>query len=333
MYIRTKKELEILLSERKKLAKEIRRKVDHWAERKYGIKNLGKIKEKRLPFLEDETKTYSFLARQIPSVCVEDVAFFIGSKKLGFEPVWMSFLQDNFSSANSEKLNRVKIPWSKITEKGKLTLRYCNVSGKQISELESSVLRHIPTVEGGTLPEFHGRLREKVFNGYGSTLDISDFWSECLEAARHKPEFVYETASGKGRKIFLAESDFGAAGHESIRPPSGWYYPLYFSCFLDGSMVLFETYENPNGQVPEAKKLFIRTMETVKEIADVYPLVLEIPPLTLEMRCLNRDIVEGGSIDCLDEIGKKVSLEKFGENGNLCQFFKELSERVLNYRR
>ncbi|NUQ57461.1 MAG: hypothetical protein HUT38_03185 [Candidatus Paceibacter sp.] len=333
MYIRTRKELEVLLDERKKMAGEIRKKIDHWVKQKYGIENFGAIKEKHLSFLKDETRTYGFLARQIPSVCVEDVTFFIGSKKLGLEPVWMSFLQDNFSSANSEKLNRVKIPWSKITEKGKLTLRYENVFGGQIPELESVVLGHITVAGGGTLPEFHSQLRKKVFNGYDPALDISGFWNDCLKSSVNKPEFVYETSSGKGRKIFLKDSSRGKLDSDCVRPPSSWYYPLYFSCFLDGSVVLLETYENPDGQVPEARKLFIRTMDAVKEIAGVYPLVLEIPPLTLEMRCLNRDIVEKENPECLDSIGEEVSLEKFGEDGYLCQFFKELSERVLNYRR
>jgi len=329
MYIRTRKEMETLLKERKKFKKEISEKIDFWAEEHYGIKDFLAIRGKHMPFLKNENAPYGFLARQIPSVCVEDVACFIGSKKIGLEPISMSFVQDNFSSSNAEKLNRVKIPWSRMTEGGKLIIRYENISTEKIPDIESFVLSGIPTASGETLPEFHAGLRQNVFGKEHRALDISGFWSDCLKESKNKPEFVYETGSGKAKKIFLKNVS-GEIIHKNIRPPSSWYYPLYFSCFLDGSMVLLETYENPNGEVYEAKKLFVRTMNEMKEIVGEYPLVLEIPPLLLEMRCINRDLVE--SEDWLKEINKKVSFNKFGEDGYLCQFFKNISEVILRYR-
>jgi len=332
MYIRTRKELEILLKERKKSKKGINERINLWAMEKYGINNFLAIKEKHMPFLKNKKKSYGFLARQIPSVCVEDVACFIGSKNIGLEPVSMSFVQDNFSSANAEKLNRVKIPWSRMTESGKLIIRYENISTKKIPDIESHVLSNIPTISNKTLPEFHSDLRCKVFGAEHQALDISEFWSECLKEASNKPEFVYETGSGKAKKIFLKDIS-GEINHKNIRPPSSWYYPLYFSCFLDGSMVLLETYENPNGEVYEAKKLFIQTMGAMKEIVGEYPLVLEIPPLLLEMRCISREmVVNKEKKDWLKEINEKVSFNKFGEDGYLCQFFKEISEIVLRHR-
>lgn len=335
MYIKTKKELKEALAERKSIEIEIRKKIDCWAENRYGISGLSEIKDKHMPFLKDNSKPYGFLARQIPSVCTEDLACFIGSKKIGLESVAMSFVQDSFSSANAEKLNRVKIPWSKTTKKGRLVIHYENISTKSISEIESCALDSISVKFDKTLPEFHKDLRQKVFGEKYQTLDISKFWSECLEKATNKPEFVYDTTNGKAKKIFLNVARLEKTGVDSnmVRPPSGWYYPLYFSCFLDGLMVLLETYENPNGEVPEAKKLFSKTMEEVKEIAGVYPLVLEIPPLLLEMRCINRDILNSGSDDWMKEIDEKVPFESFEENGNLCLFFKEISENILKYRK
>ncbi|MEK7070157.1 MAG: hypothetical protein AAB818_02285 [Patescibacteria group bacterium] len=329
MYIRTRKELKFLLEERKKLEKTTNEKIGLWAKEKYGIKDFLAIKEKHMPFLKNKKKSYGFLARQIPSVCIEDVACFVGSKKIGLEPISMSFIQDNFSSANAEKLNRVKIPWSRMTGAGKLIIRYENISTKKIPEIESFVLSNIPTVSNKTLPEFHSELRRKVFGIEHQSLDISEFWADCLKEAGNKPEFVYETGSGKAKKIFLKDIS-KEMNHKNIRPPASWYYPLYFSCFLDGSMVLLETYENPNGEVYEAKKLFIQTMSIMKEIVGEYPLVLEIPPLLLEMRCVSREIVE--SKDWLKEINEKVSFNNFGEDGYLCQFFKEISEIILRYR-
>lgn len=331
MYIKTKRELKSVLRERRMLSAEISKKINEWVMSSYGIKDFLAIRDKHMPFL-NEKLCCAFLARQIPSVCVEDVSFFIGAAKLGLEPVWMSFVNDNFSSANSEKLNRVKIPWSKVTEKGKLTIRYENISGVTIPSIESSILSQIPTICGENLPEFHGKLRRKVFGEMELPLDISAFWKECLEKAGRKPEFVYESTNGKGCKIIL-NGDSSKLDSRNVRPPSSWYYPLYFSCFVDGSAVLLETYENPDGQVPEARKLFLQTMEMVKKNTGVYPLILEIPPLTLEMRCLNKSIIESDDREWLSELNSKISLEKFGEDGHLCQFFREIGEKILYYRK
>lgn len=335
MYIKTKKELKEVLVERKSIEIEIRKKIDCWAENRYGISGLSEIKDRHMPFLKNRIKPYGFLARQIPTVCVEDLTCFIGSKKIGLEPVAMSFVQDNFSSANAEKLNRVKIPWSKTTKSGSLIIHYENISTKSIPEIESCTLESISVNFNKTLPEFHRDLRQKVFGEKYQSLDISRFWSECLERATNKPEFVYDTTTGKAKKIFLNGTSLEEVSVDPnrFRPPSSWYYPLYFSCFLDGLMVLLETYENPNGEVPEAKKLFSKTMEEVKEIAGIYPLVLEIPPLLLEMRCISRDILDSRSDDWIREIDEKVLFESFEENEHLCLFFKEISENVLKYRK
>jgi hypothetical protein len=79
---------------------------------------------------------------------------------------------------------------------------------------------------------------------------------------------------------------------DEIRPPSHWYYPIYLSLFLTGEIILFETYENPNGGVPEAKILFEKAMIEVETGTGFLPLVVEIPPLTPSLLQCNRGVLE-----------------------------------------
>ncbi len=301
MYIHDVEKLRSLISERKFRRKDIKSKINVWVEREYGIDDFAGRAEKYFSCYTSQEKSVGVLARQTPSICTEDCAILIAAKSIGVAPLAVGFDRDTHSNANLEKVNRIKIPLTTWSRKGNLMVEYDQITKTPLNTLEMKVLARIETRSHQSLPSHHNTLRDEVFGhkdvvnqiGLYPRFDISNFWSECLVTARKKPEFVYrETTDGVlAGYAYRYSGSFTREDSESIRPPASWYYPLYFSLFLDGSMILLETYENPEGEVFEAKKLFEQTMQLIEHQTGFYPLVLEVPHLSRDMMYCNRKIM------------------------------------------
>ena len=194
---------------------------------------------------------------------------------------------------NHDKRHRVSIPWVKWSAKGNAVVTYEDVAAGGLASAERSRLDAIKVKSGGFLPDYHFGLRHQVFNGSYPTGDVSKFYGEILaRTTRNRPTQVYRVVNGRDT---LVAGDFTPEEARSlvVRPVSHWYYPIYLSIFTDGSLVLLDTYENPDGGVPEAKVLFEKTIAGLDESGLGWaPLVIQTAPLCLDMMFCNRHILE-----------------------------------------
>jgi hypothetical protein len=300
MYVQTKTELWHALSARRTESSTIRDSRDAWIRREYGIEDFTSIIRKHLGFIDSQPeRTFGLLARQLPGICMEDVASTLVSDFLGLEPIAISFLRDVFASKNHDKLHRIKIPWISWSKKGNIVMQYEYAAKFPSQELAGVPLGMIEAKDGRMLSDVHGELRQKVFGKRGFTPDISLMWNEVLFTAKHKPSSVYQIINGREVKVDLHSPFCIEERHSTIRPPSDWYYPIYLSLFLTGEIVLLETYNNPIGGVPEAKILFEKAMQRVTIGTGWKPLIVEIPPLSKEMLYCNRHLLEE---QCLERL-------------------------------
>lgn len=267
-YINSRQELNSQIQQRGFVKEVINEKLDQWAFEKYGIEDFVAMSERFVR--PNNCQPIGVLCRQIPSVFLEDVASYISSLVLGLKPVAYSFCGDFFNAVCSYKICLVKMPFSRWSKKGNLVLVRKKLTDLLNAELSCRVLRTIPTKDGLNLEEFHLKKRESVFNGQYPSIDISEFFCECLKRATERPKFVYQTnAWNKVDKKPLNKADL-----KSSRPPADWYYPLYLTLFMQ-SAVLFETYE---GYVDDApiSKVFRSAINEIRDATGFAPMVVQI---------------------------------------------------------
>ncbi len=297
IYVSSQAELQAVLDDRKSRSGEIDKKVDQWIFSEYGIPSFTHTVRSYFS-LKDESETLGILCRQIGSMSTEDVAIYFLAQELGLVPFLGTFYQDSFTSVNHDKKARVKIPWNSWSKKGNLVVKHEQVVPQELGLLEGMVLNRIMTSENQSLPKFHEAMRARLFEGCRypmidfSELDISLYRA----SSKNRPAYILlEGEQGRTKRAH----DFDPGNETRFRLPADWYYVLYLSFFLNGSMVLMETYENPEGGVPEAKVLFEKSMETICEHIGEYPIVVEIPPLTKEMLYCNQALLEKGALQKL----------------------------------
>lgn len=317
-------ELNEELKRRKVLKGEIQNKLDNWIKIKYGIENFSR-KFSTYFSVSAETQTVAVLARQIASVSTEDVACFIGTRLLGMKPVVATFFTDSFSSQNGDKRSRVKINWTSWSKKGNLIKTYEHLAIKSMDKLEHMLLNRIITIYGNNIPDFHLSLRSKFFGDSDCCLDVGALQKTFLLEATNKPTYWYiENENGYAKR----SADMSKI-EQAVRPPADWYYPYYLSWFLDGSMVLLETYDNPNDDVPEIKDSFVNAMNLIHNNVGVYPLVVRTPILSSDMLSLNRHLLEKPkSLDELEQSAKRLDIE----NASLPYVFRSVADMVMAYR-
>ena len=294
MYIVDKNMLSASVARRRVTSSLIKASRNEWMEKKYGVSDFSAIVEKHFWFLQLKPDVVAgFLARQIPGICVEDIAFTYVCDILGLEPWSMAFSRDCFMDGNHDKVARVRVPWTSFSKKGNQVLEYKYITTRKPNELNGVPFNRIETVEGGNVFDYHQALRYAVLGERGFVPDISEFWSEVLHSASHKPEFVYGLGDDDREvRIVTNPGLFDGGVNLTLRPPSKWYYPIYLSLFLTGELVLFETYENPKGGVPLAKLMFEEAMREVALGTGYRPLVVEIPPLSGALLQCNKALLD-----------------------------------------
>lgn len=292
-YLQTVDEIFAAVEERQKNKKSIRVKLSQWIEQKYGISNYWELMANLLPEL-NSPKPISVLPRQITSISTEDIAFEVVSRKVGLTPMPFSFTADSFTTKNHDKVGRVKIAWIKRGRKGTITAQNENLTNQSLDQFNRQRLNSIRLSTGELLSSYHEKLASAVFGQNRLTRDASRIHHSLVKAATKKPTEAYLEINHKEERVLTNRISSKTWENDIVRPPSSWYYPLYFSWFLDGSLVMFETYENPLGEVFEAKKLFLRTVDELVGTTGVKPLVVEIPPLSADMLYHNTHIRDGG---------------------------------------
>lgn len=324
MYITELEALQPMIAERLVKQQSIRKKVDAWIKKAYGIKDFNAM-TKAFFRLKPE-QTYLTLCRQIPSIRTEDIACFIGSKVLGHLLLSLPFIDDTFSVNNHEKRSYLHLKWAEYGRKKTLYFygeRIVDGSINDFSGKPLSAIRTSPHIQGTTISDFHFYLRDKVFGADDLRIDVSELDRMYVRSASKRPLDVYLFLDGISKKMSTKKINVYCSNY---RPPSEWYYPLYFSWFLDGSMVLLETYDNELAQVSEAKKLFESTVEIVENAIGYRPLVLKVPPLDDKMLCMPKQII--AHPEAINEITQKFINRTSGRS---VSFFSDIADAVISW--
>lgn len=288
MYATSAAALADIVAERRSRQAEVRARVDEFLERTYGVRDCSALFEQHFRFA-DQKQPVGVLARQIASVCSEDVAFDIVAHSLRLSPVTATFADDTFSLHNHDKKSRAKAPFIEWSKSGNMVMKYEQISQSPLPELEGKRLGDIACEGGVSLVEHHRALRARIGLDH-PTPDVSSLHVRMLEQARHRPSFVYRKGERDTRCAISTEGIL----QQADRPPAEWYYPYYLCWFLDGSAVLFETYDNPEGGVPEAKRLFEKFVERIVSGTGFAPIIAKVPPLTKDMLYCNRHLLAAG---------------------------------------
>lgn len=296
-YLETLGDLRLAIRERRLQAQSIRAKVDAWMIQQYGLSDF--IQTSRhyfgLEVANTANKPILLLARQLASMNIEEVACRLFASAVGFDFLLCSFKADSFCTQNHDKRQRVKVPWLSWSKKGNPVVRKEHVATQPIDKLESLALDRIETIHGPNLFDYHNGLGRQVFGVETTPLDISALHERNLRQAKYRPNTCHLIDThGHTSKVNLT-AELVSSPTARLRPPAHWYYPLYLSWFLDGSMVLLETYENPASGVPEAKEMFVRAMNRVFDQTGLYPLVARIPALTDDLLVCNTHLLGVGA--------------------------------------
>ncbi len=324
MYITKLETLESIIKDRLVRRDEIHKSINSWIERSYGIKDFIGITKKY--FGLDGDKTHLTLCRQIPSVRTEDLACKIGANVLGYPLLSLPFLDDTFSPNNHEKRSYLNFKWADYGRKKNLYFygeRIVDGSIMDYSGLPLSMIKTSSHIPGETLPEFHFGLRAKVFGESDALVDVSNLDRIYVRSSVKKPDYVFSIENRVSKKKHISEVDIEGVNY---RPISDWYYPLYFSWFIDGSMILLETYDNELSQVSEAKKLFESTVNLIESGTGFKPLVLKVPPLDDKMLCMPKHVINCPS--AIDSITSRFLDKKTGDS---VSFFSDIADAVIDW--
>ncbi|MBP6854973.1 MAG: hypothetical protein KBD26_01635 [Candidatus Pacebacteria bacterium] len=324
MYITKLEALRPAIDERLARRDEIHKSINSWIEKSYGIKDFIEIT--RNYFKLEDGKTYLTLCRQIPSVRTEDLACNIGAGVLGYPILSLPFLDDTFSPNNHEKRSYLNFKWADYGRKKNLYVygeRIVDGSIMDYSGMPLSMIKTSSHIPGETLPEFHFGLRAKVFGENDTLIDVSNLDRIYVRASINKPEYVFSIENSLSKKKHISEIDIEDINY---RPISEWYYPLYLSWFLDGSMVLLETYDNELSQVSEAKKLFEHTVDLIENGTGLRPLVLKVPPLDDKMLYMPKHV-----INCPSAINDISALFLKRNTGDSVSFFSDIADAVIGW--
>lgn len=318
-YIESFEELKEAVKIRKERKEEIQIKVDGWAQKVYGLENFSLITKEYLgQSISANGDVVAFLARQLTSIAMEDIAFYIVCSGLGLKSDTWHLLIDSFSTQNADKVARIKIPWIHYAKSGALCLSYERITAiKELNRLDGVALGGIKTNDGRLISQYHADLRKKVFPEDHFCGDVSGLHLKYLELASIKPY-------GKAFPINWPE-----VYPKQHRPAAEWYYPLYLCWFLDGAIALFETYDNPKGSVFEIKRTFEQTMDTIYRATGVYPLVVKIPPLSNDMLYHNKHILDNPN--ALAEIAEK-SRGVIESGCSVHSMFRKVADIAIEYR-
>ena len=333
MYIQTIDELRRIVSERQSHFSQIREATNYWIFREYGIEDYLGLVARHFPFLDNGQKPVALLARQIASICVEDLACILFAKAIGYRQITMPFTRDTFTAANHDKKARIKIPWVEWSKKGNPVRTYQRIFSDKISNLEGKILSSISIKKGLFLQDYHSHMRVRVIPEFAALdiVDVSMCHVEALRLSSKGPSFVYENVDGQDiRRYDVGCTDFSRNDNPlRYRPPAKWYYPLYFSWFLDGSMILLETYENPRGEVAEAKRVFEETMFKIEQNTGYRPIVVEILPLDMDLLSCNKHIYEQGT-EAFKMLETKAPNRS--SDGSLVNLYANITETVFRFR-
>ncbi|MDP3057472.1 MAG: hypothetical protein Q8N37_03060 [bacterium] len=127
---------------------------------------LWKNIEPPLPSLNGD-KPNAYLWRNIASARKEDEKYKDIAIQGGFNPKWIEYIKDTFSTRNQAKIDLCRLTFAE----GEYNLI------NSLLEIENKSFEEISTTQGEPLVEFHHRIREAVFSEEDAKayIDISDW--------------------------------------------------------------------------------------------------------------------------------------------------------------
>lgn len=307
MYLTSILQFKEAIKLRRKNRAAIRFAVNEFIKRRYGISDFCQFSMSSFaetivgqPKQIDENQTYGVLARQIPGVCAEDIAFHLLTQRLGIVPCTPAFSRDVFVAKSCDKLFRVNVPFISWSKKSNPVIQpKWVITGRKDNGFTDLDMVRMDKMAAGdcSLPEFHRRMQSHVFGAFTQPMiwsDISTVYGQVLAMAKQAnmmPGYVWRS-DGDWKDCKSPDYTEEEALNLTVRPSSKWYYPLYLSMFMDGTFVLLETYDNEAGGVPEAKILFDKTVQEIYSATGFKPLVVKTFPLTRDMLFVNQHILD-----------------------------------------
>lgn len=311
-YIESAQHLEDVLRDRKANSGKIQRMIDEYVEAKYGIEHFSAISKSY--FNISHSCTQAMLLRQIASVSVEDISCYVVSRILNLPIIGATLLSDNFTCNSLDKMSRIKIPWISWSKKGNMVKHNDYIAKESTQVLEGKPLVAIETRSKDMfLQAYHNELRNEVFEGNFPQVDCSNLLQKYVDLSKVKPNYMDQVGKKNGNQI---------------KPPAQWYYPLYYLWFLDGSSILFETYENSLGNKnSNVQNLFYKTMDDIWSYLGISPVVVKILPAFDEIFYCNKHIDKSGLEKIIQSFCRRdVSAIQFPE------FFSEVANKVISYK-
>lgn len=319
-YVSDSESLAKEIKTRQENQEQIEERINSWVMYEWGIPNFSSIISDVLPLKSDIP--YGVLCRQVATARIEEVSFSVLCKMFGLKSLDLTYNEDAFSTSNRDKVHLLKLPViTGHSKNGQPIVKYQKIvdfpqTGKLLNKISIDG-------NGTNLPKYHRLLRMKTFgDDIPSEFDIGPVFKKYLSGATKMPDYVYEDV--EGLRIKKSSSDnFDLA---KSNPPADWYYPLYLLAFVTGKMVLFETYENPEGLVCDIKEHFCHAMDMIKDAIGIYPLVAEIAPLKLPMMYINEALIERND-------WKQELVLPSKNQGKIVDLFQNLAEQAISLRK
>ncbi len=321
-YIENANDLKEVLAERKSKTREIQKMIGEYVESVYGIKYFTEITKKH--FGISNSSTTSMLLRQVASVSLEDISCFITASVFNLPIIGATLSSDSFTCNSLDKVSRVKIPWISWSKKGNMVKAHDYIIEESMEKLEGRALAHIQTKEGLFLQEHHNQLRNNVFGNDFPQIDCAPLLKHYLHSSHTKPEFVHST----NERGHISQIAFQEEASALVKPPAYWYYPLYYLWFLDGTSVIFETYDSSDrDKNSTVRDFFHQTMDEIQTNLGIHPIVIKILPAFKEIFYCNKHIDQTGlkkiTADFKNRDKKTI---KFPE------FLEEIADKIINYK-
>lgn len=282
-YVTEASQLQQHLSSRSDLT-QIWCKIDLYIRHKYGINNFRSLLELHFADIYEMNRSSGkpvlFLARQVPSTTFEELTCYGFARHLGYPIAAGSLLIDPFVSKNIDKVSKLKMRMLSRSKKGNLVERIDTIQDTITSE--GVRFSHLLTRDGESIGSYHMKLRDTMFRDTYFTANASIMYQEFLRNAKVLPSKVFR-ASSDGREGVIKNPKLEEVQDERVRPPAEWYYLLYLCMFLDGRIILLETYDNPEHGVDRIKLKFESVMEEIYNQIGLMPIIIKTLPLDVHL--------------------------------------------------
>lgn len=332
-------ELQEEIKRRDERREEIRRAVDAYAAKVFGIKSFSALADNMSGGKRQEVKLC--LARQIPTPNIEHTALALFSEWLNginqgglkFMPLFLGFKRDSFCGKNDYKKSLVDIPELKRRTRGEgWVCQNRKVLGKEERrDLDGKIFSCLKVLTGEKLSNFHARLLSEAltWGGFSEYLhfDASHFFGSCLHqclnnGSERKPSAFFLKQDDREVKIFLP--GWQETMKFNLRPSADWFYNLHLLLFVGGGRVLLSTV----GDCYEVEQWFKRASEELEREIGLKPLIINTP-VTIEAAGRKSNLLEVNQGVFENGWRQRITVPPLDPQADLFATFAHLGKEVL----